>query len=906
MLNLRTIAFFIITLLVLIVAVVFFLNRTSTTRFNALETAQRNYVQTGAVSSTNTVTTINASGTQWNVVYSPTTDSSVSVILENPNGTGPFTWTLSAGALPPGMSIINGLDVLDANGNPTGEQYSIIVGRPEQAGTYSFDLEVTDANGNSQISSFTLTIDSPPTIRVCADGSIPNSPCAPTHSISLTSGNHQVGVKGQELKNKLKVTVAALPAATLPSVAGVGVAWKVVRGNGKFKTWITTTDATGSAEAQFILDTVDTFNSVEASLYQGGSTTFPKPVVTFDFQGRPPNLSKTNDNQTIVLYSSTKKPMILKVTDKQNQPMEGVKVEWTAVPASDGSTVNIFPDKNRQKVGASFTDANGDAKAIVGSADLVTGTYNIRAKLPKYNVEETFTVVITTPGFLHARDNVLTLVPGDSLNLIVCYDQAPPNPPPNYISIPVTFRIESGDGTLAPNPTVGTDGVTCIGTVRYTFGLDGDPDIVSATGAGETVYFSMTPPNVEVTRIEFRDNYDIRENVSTDIPQTQPEWVENDVQMSDNNYAVAFPINHTVRLKVRIKADAKIRFATFEAKALVAGSALQDIPPTFSLTPDFAPSSVNQAFFTVSATTAASIGKNDIRWIWKVSDINGGGSTIKNSTASGPHTVYTLLSTPALPFTQAWTEALDHATSNSWGGGSVAAPAAASSILNKIYYSIGFEYELKGRPSYGSRGTFDLTKFLARLRDGGAKECNCFDAAHTMVTLLNILGTNSRAINLESTKRAVYYLSRRPTIPISPADPNAKQTLPLLNLIDPIGQNTKPTNNINPMDPTEPGVETDKRTGGFQNHLYVKLNGNVYDPTLKVSMDSPRNGTPNEFTGSWTYTLPDGMVESTYLNRLFDDIPLQVNDIDHDNDGTLDTQQADNTAAKTPITITLR
>lgn len=62
-------------------------------------------------------------------------------------GTGPYTWTLTAGALPEGIS-------LNANGTLSGSS--------SESGDFQFTVQVTDANGASGEQTFNLTLDEPP------------------------------------------------------------------------------------------------------------------------------------------------------------------------------------------------------------------------------------------------------------------------------------------------------------------------------------------------------------------------------------------------------------------------------------------------------------------------------------------------------------------------------------------------------------------------------------------------------------------------------------------------------------------------------------------------------------------------------------------------------------------------
>ena len=66
--------------------------------------------------------------------------------VEAAGGTTPYTWTVSAGSLPPGLSLLSGTPV------------AVISGSPTQAGTYSFTLRVQDAAGVSDTKAYSMTI----------------------------------------------------------------------------------------------------------------------------------------------------------------------------------------------------------------------------------------------------------------------------------------------------------------------------------------------------------------------------------------------------------------------------------------------------------------------------------------------------------------------------------------------------------------------------------------------------------------------------------------------------------------------------------------------------------------------------------------------------------------------------
>ncbi len=68
--------------------------------------------------------------------------------LDGSGGVQPFTWTRTAGAFPPGMSLVS---------NSTGTLVRV-TGTPTTAGTYSFTLRLTDSTGATTTGTFTVTV----------------------------------------------------------------------------------------------------------------------------------------------------------------------------------------------------------------------------------------------------------------------------------------------------------------------------------------------------------------------------------------------------------------------------------------------------------------------------------------------------------------------------------------------------------------------------------------------------------------------------------------------------------------------------------------------------------------------------------------------------------------------------
>jgi Putative Ig domain/Abnormal spindle-like microcephaly-assoc'd, ASPM-SPD-2-Hydin len=85
------------------------------------------------------------------------------------DSTGPYTWTVVGGALPPGLTM-----------QPDGE----IWGTPTATGTFSFTSQVTDANGQTATQAWRLTISPQPPPLTSAQQSCQHAPSQTTAPLS--------------------------------------------------------------------------------------------------------------------------------------------------------------------------------------------------------------------------------------------------------------------------------------------------------------------------------------------------------------------------------------------------------------------------------------------------------------------------------------------------------------------------------------------------------------------------------------------------------------------------------------------------------------------------------------------------------------------------------------------------
>ena len=156
-------------------------------------------------------------------------------------GTSPFTWSVSAGSLPPGVTL--------------NASTGLLSGTPTTAGTYSFTVKVTDSSSQSNTEAVTLTVIPGPSL------SFPSPPSGWTNTVYRDTLTESGGTG----PFTWSVSSGSLPAGISLSAAGNLTGTPTATGTSSFT--VKVTDANGQSATQATGITVSA----------GVSTTFSAP-----------------------------------------------------------------------------------------------------------------------------------------------------------------------------------------------------------------------------------------------------------------------------------------------------------------------------------------------------------------------------------------------------------------------------------------------------------------------------------------------------------------------------------------------------------------------------------------------------------------------------------------------------
>ncbi|UAY74695.1 putative Ig domain-containing protein [Pseudoxanthomonas sp. X-1] len=150
--------------------------------------------------------------------------ASYSQTLSTGGGTAPYTYTLSAGALPAGLGLSAG---------------GVLSGTPTAAGSFAFTVSVTDAGGFGAAQAFTLTVASP--TLTLAPPTLPSGTAGSAYSQALSTS-------GGAAPYSYSITSGSLPTGLSLSAGGVLSGTPTVAGSFVFTVQVT--DSTAGVAAQ--------------------------------------------------------------------------------------------------------------------------------------------------------------------------------------------------------------------------------------------------------------------------------------------------------------------------------------------------------------------------------------------------------------------------------------------------------------------------------------------------------------------------------------------------------------------------------------------------------------------------------------------------------------------------------
>ena len=164
--------------------------------------------------STPTITTSSVAGGTVGLSYSQTVSAS--------GGNAPYSYSISSGSLPPGLSLSSS---------------GIISGTPTGGGSYTFTVKVTDAASNTATKTYSGVVIAAPTITV--------SPSALPAATQFIAYSQALAASGGTPTYTYAVTSGSLPSGLALSNAGVLSGTSTV--SGSFSFTVTVTDSSGGS-----------------------------------------------------------------------------------------------------------------------------------------------------------------------------------------------------------------------------------------------------------------------------------------------------------------------------------------------------------------------------------------------------------------------------------------------------------------------------------------------------------------------------------------------------------------------------------------------------------------------------------------------------------------------------------
>ena len=303
-------------------------------------------------------------------------------------------------------------------------------------------------------------------------------------TLTLVSGDNQQGDAGATLSAPYVVEVQNQVNTVL---ADVSVSFSVTAGGGSLSATTVSTDADGHAETTLTLGATAGTNTVAASV-QGITSTITFTATANEAQIATTFTMVSGDGQTGSPGSVLAEPFVVKVSDQNDAPMEGVTVYFTALKGGGLSGT------------ADTTDADGHAETTL-TLGTFSGTNTVEAGVWGITNRITFTAT----GVQTAT--TLTLVSGDgqkstpssTLDAFFVVKVTDQNGA-IMADVPVTFSVTAGGGSLSTTTTT-TNG---LGTAQTTLTLgptQGATNTVEASAEGITNKITFTATASETPRV---------------------------------------------------------------------------------------------------------------------------------------------------------------------------------------------------------------------------------------------------------------------------------------------------------------------------------------------------------------------------------------------------------------------
>ena len=367
------------------------------------------------------------------VTLSPTTlpagneALSYSQVIAASGGTAPYSYAVTSGALPPGLTLTSG---------------GTLSGTPISNGSYGFTVTATDAQGYLGARTYALSIIAAPTITL-APSTLPtaNENLAYSQTVTATGGTAPYGYS---------VTSGALPPGLTLSSGGV------LSGS-----------PTGSGSFNFTIIATDAMTYTGAQSYT--LTVVAAPTITI----APTSLPAANEN---LAYSQT-------VTATGGTAPYGYAVMSGALPPgltlSSGGVLSGSPT------------ASGSFNFTVTATDAMT-----------YTASQSYTLAVGAASTITIAPSTLPVANQD-----LAYSQAITasggTEPYGYAvtsgALPPGLTLSS-DGQLAGTPTTNgtfsftataTDAIGYAGAVSYSLGIDAAPTIVVSPGSLQAAVYGV-------------------------------------------------------------------------------------------------------------------------------------------------------------------------------------------------------------------------------------------------------------------------------------------------------------------------------------------------------------------------------------------------------------------------------